>query len=119
MDAASPPDQPDLAILLPRSTYWQAIHSLHSSLPLPVDDTQEARVHRDNAAMAEVASLLPVNGDETAIAVRCVVANAQAVDCLRLARLNPDDTRRPLPGGWTGSALSCPAAHAPAPAPGP
>jgi hypothetical protein len=93
MDAASPPDQPDLAILLPRSTYWQAIHSLHSSLPLPVDDTQEARVHRDNAAMAEVASLLPVNGDETAIAVRCVVANAQAVDCLRLARLNPDDTR--------------------------
>lgn len=93
MDPASPPDPPDLALLLPHSTYWQAIHILHNSLPLPVDDTPEARTHRDNTAMAEVASLLPVNADEAAIAVRCVAASACAMDCLRLARFHPDDTR--------------------------
>jgi len=72
------------------------VHTLHTSLPLPADDSPEARAHRDNAAIAEVASLLPVNAEEAAIAARCVAANAYAMDCLRLARLHPDDSRHVL-----------------------
>jgi len=96
MDADPPPDPPDPTLLLPRSTYWQLVHTLHTSLPLPADDSPEARAHRDNAAIAEVASLLPVNAEEAAIAARCVAANAYAMDCLRLARLHPDDSRHGL-----------------------
>ena len=35
MDAAPPPDPPDLALLLSRSTYWQLVHTLHASLLSP------------------------------------------------------------------------------------
>jgi hypothetical protein len=51
---------------------------------------RSTRAHRDNT---EVASLLPVNPEEAAIGVRAATANAQTLDCLRLARLHPDDIR--------------------------
>jgi hypothetical protein len=43
-------------------------------------------VRRDNAAMAQVAALLPATADEANLAVTYVAANAQAMECLRLAR---------------------------------
>ncbi len=55
-------------------------------LPPPITDTPEDLARRDNAAIAQVASLLPANADEATLAAQYVAAHAQAVDCLRLAR---------------------------------
>ena len=84
MDTASQPSNPahDLA----RDTYYHLIHTLRDSLPPPVTDTPEDLARRDNAAIAHVASLLPVNADEANLAVQHVAANAAAMDCLRIAR---------------------------------
>jgi len=81
-----PPEPPDLSLLLPRSTYWQLVHELQSYLPPPIDDTPEARAHRDRAAIADVASMLPANAEEARVAARSVAADAQAAACLRQAR---------------------------------
>jgi hypothetical protein len=86
MDTQSPPDRPDFSLQLPRDAYWQLIHTLCTSLPPPVTDTPEDRTHRDNAAIAQVAALLPANAAEAALAAQYVAANAQAMDSLRLAR---------------------------------
>ena len=82
-DAASYP--PDPALVLPRSIYYQIVHTLGGLLPAPVTDTPEALAHRDNAAIAHVASLLPGNADEAHLAARVAAADAYAMDCLRLA----------------------------------
>jgi hypothetical protein len=89
MPAAPPSDDP--LLLLPGSLYYQVVHELRSSLPAAADDSPEAETHRIHAAIADVASMLPANAEEATIAVRCVAAHAQAIDCLRLARLCPDD----------------------------
>lgn len=91
MDHLPPPESPDLTLLLPRSTYWQLVHELQSYLPPPIDDTPEARAHRDRAAIADVASMLPANAEEARIAVRSVSADAQATACIRQARKYEDD----------------------------
>lgn len=91
MDPAPRPEQPDLTLLLPRSTYWQLVHDLQTSLPPPADDTPEALAHRDRAAIADVASMLPASAEEARIAVRSIAADAQATECLRQARKYPDD----------------------------
>ena len=85
------PEQPDLSLLLPRSTFWQVLHELQSHLPPPVDDTPEARTHRDRAAIADVASMLPANAEEARIAARSVLADAQAGECMRQAHKYSDD----------------------------
>jgi len=85
------PEPADLTLLLPRSTYWQIVHTLVIGLPPPAENSPEALAHRDNAAIAEVAAMLPVNAEEASLAVRSVTANAQAMDCLRLARQCPDN----------------------------
>ena len=84
MDTTPQPSNPapDLA----RDTYYQLVHTLRGSLPPPVTDTPEDLARRDNAAIAHVASLLPVNADEANLAVQHVAANAAAMDCLRVAR---------------------------------
>ena len=75
-----PPEQPDLPYLLPRDAYWQLIHTLRGSLPPPVTDTPEDLARRDNAAIAQVACLLPANAAEAALGAEFVAAHAQAVD---------------------------------------
>jgi len=85
MDAIVEP-QPDLSLLLPRSVYWYLVHQLRSSMPEPVPDTPEARAHRDNAAIAQIAAMLPANADEAELAAECVSARAQARDCQREAQ---------------------------------
>ena len=81
MDAANP----NLTLQLPRDIYYQIVHALRGALPPPVNDTQEDLVRRDNAAIAQVACLLPANADEVALAAQYVAANARALECLHLA----------------------------------
>ena len=92
------PEQPDLAYRLPRDAYWQLIHTLRGSLPPPVTDTPEDLARRDNAAIAQVASMLPANASEAALGAQFVAAHAQAMDSLRLAR---------APGMDPASVLKC------------
>lgn len=84
MDTTPQPPNPTLD--LARDTYYQLVHTLRGSLPPPVTDTPEDLARRDNAAIAHVASLLPVNADEANLAVQHVAANASAMECLRLSR---------------------------------
>jgi hypothetical protein len=88
----TPPPSPDVApyppdptLVLPSSIYYQIVHTLGGLLPAPVTDTPEALAHRDNDAIAHVASLLPGNADEAHLAARVAAADAYAMDCLRLA----------------------------------
>jgi len=72
------------AIVLTRDTYYQLLHDLWRALPPPVSGRPEDLVRRDNAAMASVASLLPADPEEAALASQFVAACAHAMDCLRL-----------------------------------
>jgi len=89
MDQFAP--QPDLSLQLPRDMYYQLIHTICGSLPPPVTNSPEDRTRRDNAAIAQIACLLPANADEANIAAQYVAANAQAMDCLRLAQEHRSD----------------------------
>jgi len=91
MDAPPTPTPADAASLLSRATYYQLVHTLRGVLPPPVTDTPEDAAHRDCAAIAHVASLLPANPDEANLAAQYVAASAQALDCQRLARQYPAD----------------------------
>jgi hypothetical protein len=89
-------DQPDLSLQLPRDMYYHLVHTLCGALPPPITDTPEDHTRRDNAAIAQIASLLPANADEANIAAQYVAAGAQALDSLRLAREHAADTPRAL-----------------------
>jgi hypothetical protein len=91
--------EPDPALRLPGDTYYQLVHSLCPALPPPVPDTPEARVHRDNAAIAQVASVLPASADDANLAALYVAAGAEALECLRRAREYPTDSSFALK--WT------------------
>ena len=93
-----PPDSPDPALRLPPASYYQILHTLRGLLPPPVTDTPLDHARRDDAAIAQVAAMLPANADEAHLAAQCVAARAQAADCLRLARLQPDNL---------GAAMQC------------
>ena len=74
MDPLTHPEPPDLALLLPRDAYYQLVHSLRGLLPPPVTDTPEDEVRRDNAAIAQVACLLPANAAEATLGAQFVAA---------------------------------------------
>lgn len=82
---------PDLTLLLPRSTYQHLMQMLRSALPSPGGETPSSLAHRDNAAIAEVAAMLPGNADEAALAAQCVLARAYAAESFRLAEAHPND----------------------------
>jgi hypothetical protein len=86
MDRDPAPEPTDLSLQLPRSTYWQLLHMLRRMLPDPEDDTPEALAHRDHAAIAQVAAMLPANADEAFLAAQCVGARLYGMDCIREAR---------------------------------
>jgi hypothetical protein len=77
--------EPDLTLQLPRDVYHQVIHTLRAAIP-PVTDAPQNLLHRDNAAIAMVASLLPANADETNLAAQYAAASAHAIECLRQAQ---------------------------------
>ena len=93
MDPKTRPGHPDLSIQLTRDAYYQLVHTLRRNPPPPVTGTPEDHAHRNNAAIAQAAGLLPANAAEAHLAGQFVAANAQAMECLRLAR----DPVMPLP----------------------
>ena len=91
MDHSPPPEPPDLTYQLPRDIYYQIVHTLRGALPPPITASDEDLAHRDNAAIGAVACLLPANAEEADLAAQFVAANAQAMECLRLARVHAAD----------------------------
>ncbi|HUD58327.1 MAG TPA: hypothetical protein VMQ99_02390 [Acetobacteraceae bacterium] len=80
------PDQPlSLEYQLPKDVYYQLIHTLRAGMPPPVTDAPEDLVRRDNDAIARVAAMLPANADEAYLAVQCIAAQADAMNCLRIS----------------------------------
>ena len=73
---------------LSRQDYYHLVYNLCSHLPDPPVDTPEAVLARNDAAIAQVAAMMPTNPSEAAIAAQCVATRAQADDALRLIRLN-------------------------------
>ena len=88
MDAPATPAPADT---LPSSLYLELAHTLRKNLPAPVTDSPEDAARRDRAAIELAASLLPASSDEANFAALYVAASTQALDCLRLARLYPND----------------------------
>lgn len=89
----TPPQPPNPILLLSRDTCYQLVHTLRGMLPPPVTDTPEDLARRDNAAIAHVACLMPVNADEADLATQYVATNACAMDCLRLAQEHRGDAK--------------------------
>jgi hypothetical protein len=85
-----------LHLQLQRDTYYQVAQTLHALLPPPATNKPEDEIRRDNAAMALIASLLPATADEANLALQYALACAQAQECVRLSRLNPDDAAHAL-----------------------
>jgi hypothetical protein len=82
---------PHLAIDLSTHLYYQLVYTLTDLLPPPLDDTPEALITRNRAAIAKVAALLPVNANEADLAAQCIAARAQAEEVLRLLRHHAGD----------------------------
>src|SRR5450432_3425432 len=79
------------AIDLSTPLYYQLVYTLTALLPPPLDDTPEALLARNHAAIAKVAALLPVNANEADLAAQCIAARAQAEEMLRLLRQHAGD----------------------------
>ena len=84
--------EPDLAQLLPRTAFYEILWMLRSSLPPPLTDDPVDLERRDQAAMAAVASLLPVTVAEGRLAAQFASADAWARDCQALAAERRADT---------------------------
>jgi hypothetical protein len=90
-DIPPPQQQPDPIQQLTHHAYYQLVHTMCALLPPPLADTPEALLARNDAAIAKVAALLPVNADEDDLAAHCVCARAQAEDVVRLIRAHAAD----------------------------
>ena len=80
------PPAPDPAYIRSQAAYHQIIHTLDSLLPPPPQDTPGSRHERNQAIIARIAALAPVNAAEVDVAAQFAAASAQAMDALRLAR---------------------------------
>ena len=85
------PQPPSPPLDLPARAYRHLVHTLLALLPPPIEDTPEATLTRNHAAIARIAALAPVNADEAELAAQCIAARAQAEDLLRLIRLHAGD----------------------------
>src|SRR5579863_1673956 len=63
-----------------------AVFKLHNEVPPPNTKDPELIAQFVNAGIAQIASMVPANAEEIAIAVRILNADAQASDCIRHAR---------------------------------
>jgi len=81
------PNQPlPLEYQLPKDVYHHLIHSLIGALPLPIPNTPENLIRRDNAAIARIAAMLPANPDEASLATQYISAQDQSLESMRLGR---------------------------------
>jgi hypothetical protein len=85
--ATEPPADPFQQ--LPKAVYRTIIADLYADIPPPHLTDPELIAERVHAAIAEIASMCPVNPEEARIAARVVTADAQATDCIRHARASP------------------------------
>lgn len=92
MSDQQPPFQPDPDQRRVERAYYQLIHALYARMPPPLADTPEALRARNEAALAQVAAMAPVNADEADIAAHCVATRAQAGDVMLLIRASAGDT---------------------------
>ena len=95
-----PDPLPDLALLLPREAFFEILWMLRGSLPPPLSDDPAELKRRDRAAMATVASLLPVTVAEGRLAAQFASADAWARDCQVLAAERRADT------GWARKCMA-------------
>ena len=70
---------------VPDSLARQIYADLLNYLPLPPNDTPEARLLRDSRAMAAVAALIPENAAEAEIAITAIATDFHAKDALAAA----------------------------------
>src|SRR5579883_2996465 len=84
---------PDLTLQLPRDTLYHVLHSLRPAVP-PVSDTPHDIERRDNFIIDQIASFLPANAEEIALAAQFVLANAAATACQQHALHYPQDTKQ-------------------------
>src|ERR1700709_1220355 len=85
--------RPHPATDLPTDVSGQVVASVPSLLPPPLDDTPEALLTRNHAAIAKVAALLPVNANEADLAAQSIAARGQAEELLRLLRQHTGDIK--------------------------
>src|ERR1700709_1323351 len=90
METFSPPHP---ATDLSTNLYFQLVYTLTDLLPPPLDDTPEALLTRNHAAIAKVAALLPVNANEADLAAQSIAARGQAEELLRLLRQHTGDIK--------------------------
>jgi hypothetical protein len=77
--------------LLPKALHRTVIADLYAYIPPPHLTDPELIAERVHAAIAEIASMCPVNAEEATAAARVVIADAQARECIRPARALPND----------------------------
>jgi hypothetical protein len=87
------PSFADLFPNLPTSVVSHAFADLLPVLPLPIPDTPENRVARDDKAIAALAALQPRDAAEMMFAVNIIACEAHALDCIRLAQDPATDAR--------------------------
>jgi hypothetical protein len=87
--ATEPPADPFQQ--LPKAVYRTIIADLYADIPPPHLTDPELIAERVHAAMAEIASMCPVNAEEATTAARVVIADAQARECIHDARALPND----------------------------
>ena len=95
-----PDPLPDLSRLLPREAFHEILWMLRRSLPPPLSDDPAVLARRDRAALATVASLLPVTVAEGRLAAQFASSDAWARDCQALAAERRADT------GWARKCLA-------------
>ncbi|HET7880878.1 MAG TPA: hypothetical protein VFL55_08325 [Acetobacteraceae bacterium] len=89
MDA---PPSPVPADTLPSSILLVLAHTLRQNLSAAATDSPKDAARSECAAIEHAASLLPATADEANLAALYVAASAQALECLRLSRLYPNDS---------------------------
>ena len=77
--------------LLPKALYRTVVADLYAYVPPPHLTDPELIAERVHAAIAEIASMCPVNAEEATTAARVVIADAQARECIHDARALPND----------------------------
>ncbi len=84
-DPADPIEQ------LPKAVYRTIIADLYAFVPSPDLTDPELIAERVLAVISDIASMVPVNADEASFSLSVFLADAQARDCMRHARMHFND----------------------------
>lgn len=92
----TPPPSLDPAFLRMRDSYHHLVDTLRAALPQPTPATPDGIARRDQAAIAQVASLCPATAAEATLAAQYVAAHAHALHSLDASNLADPATPLPL-----------------------